>query len=160
VASVTFSSIPGFYENLHLMWNVQNSTSTTSWLALQLNGIATANYDAVLGWTEGAAAGAAGAGGVSDNGVTSARIGIVSGTATANQASSGRLSIPNYARASLIKAWFTSGMCFSGVGATGFYETSSGGQLRTLTTAVTSLTILAQAANINPNSVLSLYGEG
>lgn len=151
-ASVTFSSIPGTYRHLALVYVARSDRSgqATDGMGLQVNGDTAANYD-----SNGQLWG--------DTTVTDANTGgtflnagnITGATATAGEVGLGVIFIGDYARNAWRKQVQTDGSVQAGGGVRGFKYF---GHWKS-TAAVTSMTLLSTTgSNLVSGSVLTLYG--
>lgn len=155
-ATVPFSSIPGTYTHLRVLWQARFSdAATTEDLLLQLNGDSGTNYFSQLISATAASTPSA----AQVVGTSAAHVGLVTAaSATANFAGSGVIWIPNYAGTTFNKQIFTTDG--------GWIGTASGnGNVQTWfdtwnnTAAITSMTFSdAGGGNFVNGSVICLYG--
>lgn len=154
VATVTFSSIPGTYENLILVI-VGAFTGGSSDVELQFNGDTGAHYDWQLlnGNNTATSASASVA-------QTSILLGQLNQAGTpAAQANSMRIVIPGYADTNFNKTVLAENMRITGTTAAALVRTSSGGNWRSAA-AITSIVVLNDGATtFVANSRFTLYGE-
>lgn len=152
VASVTFSSIPGTYKHLLLLWQAASDQAAAQSLFLRFNGDTGANYDWEL-------AGAAGGTAALAESLAQAqiRIGSLSGTSNASSAATGRVDIPNYASASWHQQ-LTAQATYRSAASFGDMVASSWGGYWRNTATVTSITAIVTTGNIKTTSRFTLYG--
>lgn len=152
-ASVTLSSIPGTYESLVVVYNVRGDGAASPNLLMRCNGDTGANYDAEEDDGVGATAAAGGT-----SGGTSAQIGgIASAGNRASNSGVGQILIPGYARTVFLKHWC---VVFSDIRSAvlGDRVVGNAGGVWNNTAAITSLTFLLSAGNLDVGSVITLYG--
>lgn len=156
-ASVTFSSIPGTYTHLLLVYQGRSSTAASGLdtLLMRLNGDTGSNYDYHTGtsstssWTAG-----------DSFGQTSARVGLlVQNSAAAGLNAAGFLIIPAYALTTFHKNYWSATTSKLGTSAGNIRNEQNAGSWRS-TAAITSITLLPGANNILSGSTFSLYGLG
>ena len=150
----TFSSIPGTYRALKLVWQARSSVSAlTEALSLRFNADTGSNYDRQV-----LQAGATSVQGTETFAASSAGIGPITGaTAPTNQTGSGRIEIPNYAGTTFFKRGTgVASVCFGT--ATGSMQVQENGIQWRSTAAISSLTAFLASGNFVTGSKLQLYG--
>lgn len=155
VASVTFSSIPSYFENLRLVIVGATAYTSADNPTLRFNGDAGANYDFALAFNNNSAW----TGGADSVGLTSMQAGVLSYTGVAPRAGQNEIRILGYARTTFRKYVSSEWMGTTADTAGGFYGGLARGQWRS-TAAINSITCLTQSGtNYLVGSVFSLYGE-
>lgn len=151
-ASTTFSSIPGTYKHLLIVAQIQSANAAATGVSMRFNGDTAANYDVEAARADNATltAGRVLA-------ATSARIAIATGTNNASAASAVKVDIPDYAGTSFHKSFLWESQ-WRDAAANADFKHEWGGGLWRSTTAISSITILADSGNLNTNSRFSLYG--
>jgi hypothetical protein len=152
----TFSSIPGTYEDLILVV-YGRSTSTSGQTFITVNGLTTSIYDRQTTLSQGATV-------TSSEGLGAANWGNIvqigrSGD-TAGFAAGGTVEFLAYAKTVLNKVVIAQSRVINNASSGNGFMSSSSGQAR-LTSAITSITITANAANnFATGSLFTLYGRG
>ena len=147
-ATITFSSIPGTYSDLLLVWQLTGASTST--VRLRFNGDTAANYNwAFLDQENGSMFGGESYGDTSIN-LRDATTNATSGTTT----------IANYAGTTFQKDVVSSSAPNYGNSTTGSRVQNEAGRWKS-TAAITSITLfLASGGNFAAGSVVSLYGLG
>jgi len=148
VGSITFSSIPGSYRHLQVVWDALTDNSTDVILVLQFNADGSAIYDyqyiAGTGTTSTAA---------QTSNSTTAQVGTLSSNTNAQARSSGFFIVQNYAGTTFRKSY--TGQCFTWGNFSRIL--SIGGEWRSAA-AITSLALSAGSGNLVIGSRFTLYG--
>jgi hypothetical protein len=158
-ASVTFSSIPQYFNHLRVAIIAKTNSATLAGydnLQLQINGVSTANYN---GGQEFETVGSSTVTGFTTSGSTASIIGSVWGSHFATQgAGVVECKIPYYSTTTFGKAWTSQSFTTDG-GSTGIKQTLGAAfATATSTAAVTSITISASAGSFVAGSAFFLYG--
>lgn len=157
-ANITFSSIPGTYTALLIVWSLRSAvvSETVATTHLRFNGDTGANYNYERDW--GQAAGATASGTAADT-----KLSILAETgpsATANTYGVGYTFFPFYASTSALKTAITNfGMFPSASANTNFFSGDIAGMWNS-TSAITSIALLASdlSSNLAAGSSATLYG--
>ena len=153
--NVSFTSIPGTYEDLEVRVNGRGSAASANVvLRIRFNGDTGANYDlSKYDYNGGSGFGGSGAA------TTYADFGYLSGaTAPANAASSCILSILGYARTVFQKSGRSSGNIIAGTTAGTVWEGMGTVNWRN-TAAITQIDVFPASGNFIDGTVVSLYGR-
>lgn len=146
VASLTFSSIPGTYKHLLLVYSAR-ATGANNYqsLRMQMNGDTGANYD-IVNWES--------VGTFNTGGTTYALLPFIAGgNAAAGNAGGGQVMIPQYSGTTLHKPYNAQG--FEG---SPLNRSANNAGIWKSAAAITSLTLFLDANNIDVGSSFSLYG--
>jgi hypothetical protein len=155
-SSVTFSSIPTGYTDLFLVADVRGDTAATSTqVRLTLNGDTGANYDST--YVVGINSAASSVGAFASTSITV--LDMPAASATASLSGGLNIQILNYAGTARHKSVLTQGGSRFGATAANMENLSYFADWRS-TSAVTSLTLTAQAGNFTADSKFTLYGRG
>lgn len=155
-ASVTFSSIPGTYRHLMIVWSGRGDNATNSvGLIMQANGDTAANYDSELYQFHGSVSGPF----VQETlGTATPTIGdMCAASATANFAGGGVIEIENYAGTTFNKQ-ATGRSAFKTANTTGNVNHEVEAWFWRSTAAINALKLLPSAGNFAAGSMFQLYG--
>jgi hypothetical protein len=146
VGSVTFSSIPQYFQDLEIV--IYGAVNTAQNYEIQFNGDTGNNYDRQ--YVEGSNATASASGQLTGN---SALIGSFGGTA----GSQGVTYIPTYSKTTFQKSFVTQNSNKTGTGASNLFAMTISGWWRS-TAAISSLKVFPSPSTFNTGTVISLYG--
>lgn len=153
-ANITFSSIPGTYRHLLILWQgACSNVSGALTLQCQFNADTTTNYD----WIQNTFGGT-GIAASADSGTGGALIdcGAVGGT-TSTGTTGGRIEIHNYAATTLQKTLLALSTVKNANTAGNIFWKASGGHWRS-TAAITSVKVFPSAGNLITGTTMTLYG--
>lgn len=158
-ASVTFSSIPQYFNHLRLVIVAKTNSATAAGydnLQLQINGVSTAQYN---GGQEFETIGSSTVTGFTTSASTISIIGSVWGSHFATQGAGYiNCQLPYYSSATFSKGWLAESFATDG-GSTGIKQTLGGGfNASNSTAAITSITLNASAGSFVSGSAFFLYG--
>lgn len=158
-ASVTFNSIPQYFNHLEVVVVAKTNSSTVAGydnLQLQINGVSTGQYDTLQ---EFETIGSSTVTGFTATGSTVSIVGTVWGNHFATQgAGYTEICLPYYSTTTFGKGWNSRSIASDG-GSTG-QKTTAAGAFNTAnsTAAITSLTLSASAGSFVSGSAFFLYG--
>lgn len=155
-ASVTFSSIPGTYRHLMVVWSGRGDNATASvGLIMQANGDTGANYDSELYQFHGSSSGPFV---LESIGTATPTIGdMCAASATASFAGGGVIEIQNYAGTTFMKQ-ATGRSAFKTANATGNVNHEVESWFWRNSAAINALKLFPSAGNFTAGTVLQLYG--
>lgn len=150
-SSVDFTSIPGTYAALMVMYSITAGGSGGEFLLMRLNATAT-GYDNLtnrLASVNGNAATVTAA--------ANATTGTCGLCGTGSRMSTGQILLPNYANTNVWKTW-EARAAYMGSGSSNWWNTSHAGQQTSITAAITAISFTTSAGNFMADTKVTLYG--
>lgn len=153
-SSITFSSIPGTYRHLWIVWSSRGTNAAAQTFGARFNGDTASNYDAQSTTSFNNTSFSTG----SSTAQTSARAGSIPPSgAPSGACGTGDIKISDYAGTTFHKSFVQTHGRKDATSSTGLVAEHGWGTWRS-TSAITSITLLPAAGNFDVGSVFSLYG--